>query len=463
MALVKTFAALIALGVIAAAGFAVFAWRSAIDPISAPATASFDRAFVARGAKLAALGNCDTCHTAAGGRAFAGGTGVQTPFGTIYATNITPDAETGIGTWSAAAFSRAMREGVDREGRHLYPAFPYDHFTLLRDDDVQVLYAYLMTREPVRASAPANELAFPFNLRPLIAAWKLLFLRARPYQPDPSRGSEWNRGAYLVEGLSHCGACHTPRNALGAEKRSEALAGGEAEGWTAYALDRSSPAPVPWNKEALAFYLRNGWQRDHGIARGPMAPVIDNLAPLPDTDLAAIATYVSDIMGEPSEERRRAGEAILERARSGRDHDSISVDAQPTGLTAAEQAPGARIFRSVCAPCHDSGRPLPFGGIDLSLSTGPSGPTACNLINVVLWGLPPAQGERSPVMPGFADELNDAQLGDLLNYARARFGNKPAWSSIADDIHAARNGHVAVYPAHGFDPSNAMFSKQEAR
>jgi len=300
------------------AGGAAFAaaWRPAIDPVKRPPPGGFDAALVKRGGELAAIGNCITCHTVAGGRDFAGGRGVVTPFGTIYATNITPDEKTGIGAWSEEAFRRALWEGVDRGGRHLYPAFPYDHFTLLSERDVSALYAFLMTREPVAASAPENKLPFPLNLRPLLAGWKLLFLRTGRYQPDGNESAEWNGGAYLANGLAHCGACHTPRNALGAEQRQHNFAGGEVEGWTAYALDAGAPAPVPWDAAALMFYLRNGWQREHGVARGPMSEVTENLSAVPAADVRALATYMASVAGAPSEERRRLRELPRRRPRA---------------------------------------------------------------------------------------------------------------------------------------------------
>src|SRR5262245_48807463 len=223
-------------------GVVAFVHQPAIAPIDVPRRETFAPDLVRHGAELAAVGDCNTCHTAPGGKAFAGGLALPTPFGTIYSTNITPDPDTGIGRWSEAAFQRAMREGVDRAGRHLYPVFPYDHFTLLTDADNKALYAFLMTREPLRATTPENDLRFPFNMRIALAGWKFLFLHKGPYQFDRSKSEAWNRGAYLVEGLGHCGACHTPRNALQAERRGENLAGGEAEGWTAYALNRASPA-----------------------------------------------------------------------------------------------------------------------------------------------------------------------------------------------------------------------------
>ncbi len=236
--------------VVGAGGFVALAWRSEIaDPTRRRAKHEPRRGEA--GAELAAVGNCVVCHTAPGGRPFAGGLALPTPFGTIYSTNITPDPETGIGRWSEAAFQRSMREGVDRQGRHLYPAFPYDHYTRVSDEDNRALYAYLMTREPVSAEPPANELPFPLNVRMVLAGWKLLFLREGAYEPDPAQSAEWNRGAYLAEGLGHCGACHSPRNAFGAVKTGEDhLAGGESEGWTAYALNHASPAPIPWDVDA---------------------------------------------------------------------------------------------------------------------------------------------------------------------------------------------------------------------
>src|SRR3954463_2480595 len=234
------------LGIVVAgaiAGFAVI-WRPAIAAVEPPASGSLDPALVKRGRELAAIGNCSDCHRLRGGRAFAGGLPVPTPFGTVYSSNITPDPDTGNGRWSEAAFRRAMRDGVDRDGRHLYPTFPYDHFTHVSDEDDRAIYAYLMTRRPVYAPARDNQLSFPFNQRIVVAGWKLLFLRHGTYQPDGSKSAEWNRGAYLVEGLAHCGACHTPRNALGAERTRAAFAGGDVDDWHAYAINGQSPAPV---------------------------------------------------------------------------------------------------------------------------------------------------------------------------------------------------------------------------
>ena len=262
----------------------------------------------------------------------------------------------------------------------------------------------------------------------LLAGWKLLFLRQGPYQPVAARGEAWNRGAYLVEGLAHCGACHTPRNAFGAEKKDERFAGGEAEGWAAYALNSQSPAPVPWHENAFFDYLRNGWHEAHGAARGPMAPVIDNLSSLSETDMRAIATYLASVAGEPPPERRRQGDALLARPRADRpDAHAITGDVtiakQSVEQRRSDGGVGGMIYASACATCHESGRPLPFGGIDLALSTAPQGSNPHNLITVVLAGIPAAEGERSPIMPGFATMLTDAQLVELVGYLRSRFSD----------------------------------------
>ena len=415
-------------GILVAGAIAAFAlaWRPAIAAIGPPAPQSFDTALVRRGRDLAAIGNCNDCHTVRGGKAFAGGLPVPTPFGTIFSSNITPDAETGIGRWSEAAFRRAMRSGVNREGQHLYPTFPYDHFTNVTDADDQALYAYLMTRQPVRAPARENQLSFPLDHRFVIAGWKLLFLRRGTYQPDSTQTAEWNRGAYLVEGLAHCGACHTPRNALGAERASAPFAGGDVDNWHAYAINGRSPAPVPWDADAVFAYLRDGWHPDHGVARGPMMQVVSNLSSVPESDIRAIATYMAGVFGAPTPDRKRRGEEVL-----------AQVKSSPATVPPANTA-GASIYAAACATCHESGRALPYGGVNLALSTAISSPDPRNAANIVLSGVRPVEGERSPIMPGFADSMDDGQISALLNYLRARFSNQPAWTGVEKTIENVR-------------------------
>lgn len=442
--------------VVAAAAFLALAWRSEIEPLANAGEQEFDGALLDRGAQLAAVGNCIACHTVPGGKSFAGGLPLPTPFGTVYSTNITPDPETGIGLWSEEAFRRAMREGVDRNGRHLYPAFPYDHFTRVTDEDNRALYAYLMTREPVRAEAPENELVFPLGFRPILAGWKLLFLDEGVYQPVEGQSAEWNRGAYLAEGLGHCGGCHTPRNALGAEDPDRHFMGGEAEGWVGYAIDENSPAPIPWDVESLAFYLRNGWHELHGVSRGPMAEVTGNLGALPDEDVRAIAVYVASLMGEPSAERRARAEQILNEV-EGLAEDSAepvqAADSQTEPEGSETRGEGAAIYAAACAICHEAGRPLPYGGLDFRLSTAVNASSPQNIVNVTLFGLPPADGEASSVMPGFAGALDDRQMAELLAYMRARFSGAEAWDGVEEMVRRTRSGEyqVTVHPADGIE------------
>ena len=441
------FCLLVALGV---AIFVFAAWRPAIAPVESPSAGNFAPDLARRGAQLAAIGNCDVCHTVAGGKPFAGGRAVPTPFGTIFSTNITPDRDTGIGRWSEAAFQRAMREGVRRDGQYLYPAFPYDHFTLVSDDDDRALYAFLMTQPPVRATAPRNQLPFPLNIRLLLFGWNLLFLREGPYQADAQQSDALERGAYLTEGLGHCGACHTPRNFLGAERTSKKLAGGEAEGWTAYALDASSPAAVPWSAEALQHYLQHGFDAAHGIARGPMAEVAQDLRIVNADDVRAIALYVAAQRGNAGAPAKPASQQINTEDKRGKVTAPNSGDSQAEVLrknatkSGANDEEGGRLYVAACAGCHEGPRAMPYGGIDLALSSGITGPSAHNLVNVVLYGLPAAEAARSPIMPGFAASLDDRQMVALAAYLRARFANKPAWNDVESTVREARRAERAA-------------------
>ena len=429
-----------------AAAFAVV-WRPAITAIEPPTPQSFDAALVKRGRDLVALGNCNDCHTRRGGKAFAGGLPVPTPFGTIYSSNITPDADTGIGRWSEAAFRRAMRSGVNRDGQHLYPTFPYDHFTNVTDEDDQALYAYLMTRPSVHAPTPANRLSFPLDQRFVIAGWKLLFLRRGTYQPDSTQSAEWNRGAYLVEGLAHCGACHTPRNALGAERVSASFAGGDVDNWSAYAINARSQSPVPWDTQALFAYLRQGWHPDHGVARGPMAEVVSNLSSVDESDVHAIAVYMTSVSGPPTPDRIRQGDEVLAKLKSPA---APSSQAEVAGASVY----GASVYAAACATCHETGRPLPYGGVNLRLSTAISGPDSRNAANIVLSGIRPVEGERSPIMPGFANSMTNDQVSAVLNYLRSRFSNQPAWTSVEKTVEDARRMQT-VFLQTSAGPRNA--------
>ncbi|HET7730037.1 MAG TPA: cytochrome c [Usitatibacter sp.] len=397
--------------------------QPALPPVEGPAR-TFDPELVRRGAALAAVGNCRGCHTPRGAEPLAGGEPMHSPYGTIYSTNITPDPETGIGLWSEEAFIRAMRSGVRRDGANLYPAFPYDRFTRATDEDNRALYAYLMSQPPVRSTPPANELPFPFNVRAGLALWKMLFLREGPVPPDPAKDPALARGEYLVEGLGHCGSCHSPRNALYAEKRGRAYDGGDLEGWHAYAINARIAAPVPWDPAALAFYLRHGYHPEHGVSRGTMGLVTSELAHADEADLRAIAAYAVSLMGPADAARRGRAQALLRdplALRPGAPHDESAV-----------------LYETACLACHDGRRALPFGGIPLALSLGVHGESPRNLVNVIVHGLNPAEGRSSPIMPAYGGAMTDAQVEALVHWLRASLTDKPPWTGVRKLIAESR-------------------------
>src|ERR1700761_4847540 len=288
----------VAVGVAGLVGFAAFAWRPTFAEVAPPAPSSFAPDVVARGATLAAAGYCSTCHTVPGGQPFGGGYAMKSAFGTIYSTNISPDRATGIGTWSKEAFRRAMHEGVARDGSHLFPAFPYDHFTKISDDDVDAIYAFIMSQKAVHAPAIPNALIPPLAIRALQAGWKLLFFHPGRFEPSPDRDPQWNRGAYLAEALDHCSACHTPRNPLGAEwGGASRYTGASVDGWFAPPLTAANPSPVPWTSDELHAYLFGGLSRFHGTPSGPMSPAAHGLTALSATDQDALVRYIASLGG----------------------------------------------------------------------------------------------------------------------------------------------------------------------
>ena len=409
--------------------------RAAMAPVSAPAASLYSAATIARGKMLAALGDCAVCHTAPGGAAYAGGLPIETPFGTVYSRNLTPDLATGIGGWSYAAFARAMREGISRDGSHLYPVFPYTNFTRTSDDDLQALYAYLMSSPAVSAVTPRATLAFPMNIRPVMAGWNLLFHRAGAYQPDPVRSATWNRGAYLVEGLGHCGGCHTPRNALGAEVASKPMAGGWAEGWEAPPLNGLSHAPIPWSETELYTYLRTGYSALHGPAAGPMGPVVREMAALPDADLRAMAHYLASF-----------GPAVTPETEAAR---VTEVSARTPDAMLASAGSGARIYQGACAVCHEPSAPPLFGvQPNLAFNTNLQSARPDNLIRTILGGIQAPARDGLGAMPGFAQSLNDDQIADLVGFLRRHYApNQETWADLPQTI--ARLRMTAKGAPHG--------------
>lgn len=420
------------LGLACLLGFLALAWRSSIAPIDPPDKTGFSADLIARGEVLAGAGDCAVCHNSRGGAPFAGGLGLRTPFGIIYSTNITPDPETGIGRWSQQAFTRAMREGVSRDGSHLFPAFPYDHFTRISDEDIKALYAYLMTRPAVRSVAPTNTIPFPLNVRFLQEGWKILFFRDGRYQPDASKSVEWNRGAYLAEGLAHCGGCHTPRNSFGAERIADAYAGATIDNWIAPALTDANPSPVPWTETELYSFLRSGVAPLHGVTAGPMSPVIHTgLSAIPDADVRALAIYFAE--RDQAASRGDTSDAIIKEALSR------------SGLgSTQEYDPDARLYAGACMGCHYNAGPTPLAARpELALNSTLALPEPTNFINVVLDGIGRAEGGPGLVMPSYAAALSDTDIARLAAYLRRTRTDKPPWTDIDKKTAAARAQRTA--------------------
>jgi mono/diheme cytochrome c family protein len=398
-------------------------WHPALAPQArAPA---FDAAAVERGGRLAALGNCAACHTVDPARPYAGGLGLATPFGTVYSTNITPDADTGIGRYSEAAFTRALREGVARDGHLLYPAFPYDHYTRLTQDDIRALYAYFMTRAPLDAPARANDLRFPFGFRPLLAVWNTLYLKRDPFMPDARRSAAWNRGAYVADALAHCSACHSPRTRLGGEDRTRFLDGGSAEGWYAPALNAHSPSPLPWTREQLSAYLRTGTAADHAVAGGPMQAVVENLGRADPADVEALVTWIH---------------AWLDQA-PAREPNAVRSGALPAPAAADPDAlkAGYDVYAGACARCHEAGRAATSGAaLPLQKAVALYDPDPGSLLHIVRDGITPAGAAPGRWMPAFAGILDDGQTAALAAYLRRYGAGEPAWTNLEDSVREAR-------------------------
>jgi len=427
---------------IAGVGFFVLAWRPSIPAIARPARESFPPDLVAKGETLAAIGHCESCHTQPGGAPFAGGYPLHTPFGIIYGDNITPDPQTGIGTWSLEAFTRAMREGVARDGSHLFPAFPYYAFTKLSDDDIKALYAYLMTQPAVSKTVPANTIPAPLKIRALQEGWKILFFRSGKFQPNESKSAEWNRGAYLANALSDCAGCHTPRNALGAEEGSHPYAGWLVEGWISPALTEASPSPVPWTQEEMFTYLRTGVTPLHGATGSIMTLVIRGalaLPVVPDSDIHAIALYFSEV--------NRASD----RANG---IDAATRQALATSYVGSDQTndSDADLYASACMSCHYNRPPTPLvDRPELALNSSLTLSEPTNFIQIVLNGVSNTetdnntQGAAGLVMPAYGSSLTDAEIARLAAYLRRTRTNLPPWTDLEKKVAAIRRAGPAYH------------------
>jgi len=395
---------LAALLLIAIAAYSLFALMWGV-PSVADHPLSRDPATIAAGKYLAAAGDCASCHTAEGGETFAGGRPLATPFGTIYSANITPDPKTGIGNLNSARFYQLMAYGADGLLAPLYPAMPYTSFHNVTRVDSDALFAYFMSVPAVEQPATPNEMSFPFNIRPLMFGWNFLFASRRPFEKNPDKDEVWNRGAYLVEGLGHCGECHTPRNTLSAMEANRALEGAVISGFEAPNITATALAERGWNREDLVLYFEAG-ASPQGSAFGEMFLAVKNLLRLlTHDDRMAIATYLMDVdANAPSK-----GEAVVA-AMGGKTHENWS---------------GQVLYLSNCSLCHgpdgqgiESTMPRLTGNATLAQ------PDGVNLIEVMAHGIDPQRMSLTRgygPMPAFQNRLSAAQIAYLANYVRSVF------------------------------------------
>jgi len=399
-------------------GFGTVWYDSAIRE-SVPNAAHPDRAQVERGEYLTRVGDCVACHTASGGEPFAGGLPLDTGFGVVVSSNITPDKATGIGGWTMRQFILAMRLGIGDHGKLLYPAMPYNTYAKLSDADLVSVKYYLDTLLPVSNRVDSNQMRFPFNIRPLMIGWNMLFLDSRPYVSDPGRSVEWNRGAYLVEGLGHCSTCHSPKNAFGGDRADYFLQGAVLQGWYAPRITGDAWKGVAdWSTADVTQYLKTG-ANQHAIAAGPMAEAIANSTQyITDDDLNAIAVYLKSL----------GGKAVPLPA-------AVAADS-------ATMMRGQRLYGSVCATCHGvTGEGVDGMGPSLRGNIAVNAGPPDNVLHMILAGGYSARTETHPkgfAMPSFNWKLNDSETADLATFIRNSWGNS-APAVGASDVSAARS------------------------
>ena len=358
---------------------------------------------VARGRALTDAGDCGSCHTADAQKPFAGGKRIETPFGPVFSANLTPDRDTGLGAWSDDEFVRAFRFGVGRDGARYFPAFPYPHLTKLIRPDILAIRAYLDTFPPVSNTPPPPQLRWPLNHRVLMRLWNYAFFRPGIFEPDQSKSVEWNRGGYLVEGLAHCGACHTPKNFFGAEKRGERFAGSLVGGWFAPRLDGAGRSGLKsWSLDDIAEYLQSG-RNAKSHAGGPMAEVVLNsTSRMSDADVRAIATYLK---GLPP----------------GAPEPAASAPAP------AQMASGEKLYKAACIACHEAdgmGAPRIYPPLPGNTNLQSSDPASA--LRIILDGAETITTPRAPnkgSMPAYAKKMSDQEIADVTTYIRNAWGN----------------------------------------
>lgn len=419
----KVIAVLGAATVLGALGAGLFFFLPHSLPEVAPGpTQPTGAALVERGEYLTIAADCAACHTTRDGKPFAGGLPFKLPFGTIYSSNITSDNENGIGSWSDAEFVRAVRSGVGQHGENLYPAFPYTSYALLSTDDILAIRAYLRTVAAVAAPAPENSLSFPFNQRWLMRGWNLLFLPSSEFAADPSRGDEWNRGAYLVEGLAHCGECHTPRGLMFQRKQGEALSGGEVDGWKAWNITSDPETGIgSWTDADITSFLSTGHAKGHGPAGSAMREAVDlSFSKLPTADIKAIVAYLRTVPPIATDPATRVATEM------------------PSSPSEPSNTLGARIFAGACSSCHGKdGSGLVNAHASIQGAHAVNDQEGANLIRVILQGSSDETKEPGRTMPAFKAIYSNQEVAALANYVIQRLSAK-AGKVLPEDVARAR-------------------------
>lgn len=380
------------------------------DPTGVPAELR-SATLLERGEYLTRAADCRVCHTAKDGQAFAGGRAFVLPFGTLYSTNITPDAETGIGNYTDENFLDAVHKGIGRGNTKLYPAMPFASYTYMTDADALAIKAYLFSLKPVRAPASKNTLAFPFNQRVLMGIWSSLFNPDTRYQPNVDRSPEWNRGAYLVEAMEHCGECHTPRNMFFALNNRRKFAGTVQAGWRAYNITPDRLGVGTWSDADLARYLATGHADGCGTAAGPMGEAVDaSFRYLKPSDVTAMVSYLRSVADVAAADL--AEPKLAPAADSGADNTAVNVDQR-----------GKEIYEGACVGCHgwtglSSDQPLAtlIGTRDVN------DPTANNVVQIIIGGAQRHTAADADDMPAFGSTYSDAEIASVANYVTARYG-----------------------------------------
>jgi mono/diheme cytochrome c family protein len=373
---------------------------------------------IARGKALVVAGDCASCHTADPAKPFAGGKRIDTPFGGIYAPNLTPDRETGIRSWRDEDFLRALRYGIAPDGSRYYPAFPYPYFSKLIRDDIFAIRAYLGTLEPVRNKVPPPELRFPLNFRVVMRVWNWLYFQPGILMPNQSKGAEWNRGRYLVEALGHCGACHTPKNIFGADKADQAFGGSRVDGMFAPRLDGAERSGLKsWAADDIAEYLQSGRNAKSHAWQLMSEVVLNSTSKMSDGDIRAIAVYLKSLPAGAPEP---------------------AVAAPPP----AQMAEGEKVYRGACIACHEvdgSSAPRIYPPLPGNANLQSADPAST--IRVILDGAESITTPRAPnkgSMPAYATKLSDQQIADVTNYIRNAWGNAAPVVTAAEVAKARR-------------------------